>query len=85
MDEIGAKYEETEDIGTIIHIVIENEYVGNIVISDEIKEDTKIGIQALKKLPKINKITMLTGDLKCTAEAIRKKHLHRRNIFRIIA
>lgn len=72
MEEIGVEYEQIEEIGTIIHIAIEKVYAGNIVISDEIKEDTKSGILALKKLSNINKITMLTGDLKNTAEKIGK-------------
>ncbi len=73
MDEIGVEYDKTEEIGTIIHIVVEGNYAGNIVISDEIKEDAKSGIQALKGLNNINKITMLTGDLKSVADVIRKK------------
>lgn len=72
MEEIGVDYDKLEEIGTIIHIAVEKVYAGNIVISDEIKEDTKSGIQGLKKLPNINKITMLTGDLKGTAEKIGK-------------
>ncbi len=70
MEKIGIEYEETEEVGTVIHIAIENIYAGNIIIADEIKEDARKGIEILKKQSGIRKIIMLTGDLKNIAEKI---------------
>lgn len=70
MEKIGVEYEEIEEAGTIIHIAIDNNYAGNIVIADEIKEDAQKGIDLLKTQSKIRKIIMLTGDLKNIAEKI---------------
>ena len=62
-----------EKAGTICHIAIENEsrieYLGYIVIADEIKEDAKIAINGLKQAG-IKRIVMLTGDAKVTAKAV---------------
>ena len=70
MEKIGIEYEETEEVGTVIHIAIENIYAGNIIIADEIKEDARKGIEILKKQSGIRKIIMLTGDLNNIAEKI---------------
>lgn len=70
MEKIGVEYDEVDDIGTVIHIVIDNTYAGNIVIADEVKEDSKKGIDILKKQIGIRKTIMLTGDLKNIAEKI---------------
>lgn len=70
MEKIGVEYDEVDDIGTVIHIVIDNTYSGNIVIADEVKEDSKKGIDILKKQIGIRKTIMLTGDLKNIAEKI---------------
>lgn len=52
-----------EAAGTIVHIALDNKYLGYIVISDEIKEDSKAAIAGLKALG-IKKTVMLTGDMK---------------------
>lgn len=52
-----------DDVGTVVHVAIENEYMGHIVISDEIKPDSKNTIKALKRNG-IKNIFMLTGDNK---------------------
>ena len=60
----------TEDvIGTVVHIAIDGFYKGYIVISDEIKADSKIAIKNLKKLG-IKKTIMLTGDSKIVGEKV---------------
>lgn len=59
----------TDAVGTIVYVAIDNEYAGYIVISDEIKEDSKEFIIKLKEQG-IKKIVMLTGDLKATAENV---------------
>ena len=58
-------------LGSVAHVVIDKEYAGYIIISDELKDDT---IEALKELNNmgINNITVLTGDNKYATETILK-------------
>lgn len=72
MDAIGAKWHDCDHIGTIIHVAIDGEYAGHIVINDKIKEDSAEAIQALKSLG-VNRIVMLTGDRKEVAEDVAQK------------
>lgn len=60
MAKIGINCKPTQEIGTVIHVVKNNEYLGYIVISDELKEDSKNAIQSLKDFG--IKTEMLTGD-----------------------
>ena len=55
--------------GTIVHVAVDGTYAGNIVISDQEKEDSKQTIVTLKKLG-IKKTVMLTGDTKETADVV---------------
>lgn len=59
-------------VGTIVHIVVEKEYAGYIVIADEIKADSEKAIQELKSIG-VNKTVMLTGDNKNVAAKVAKK------------
>ncbi len=54
-------YEPQELIGTTVHIAIDGEYAGYILIADEVKEDSKKAIETLKQLH-IKEMVMLTGD-----------------------
>lgn len=72
MDNEHIKYKKEDIIGTVVHIAVEGKYKGYIVISDEIKEDSKIAIKELKKLG-IKNTVMLTGDTKQIAEHIGKE------------
>lgn len=58
--------------GTVIHLAVDGLYAGNIVISDQEKEDSKQTIVSLKKLG-IKKTVMLTGDTVATARVISDK------------
>ena len=58
-----------KELGTVVYVAIDNKYAGYIVISDEIKSDTKEFIKELKKRG-INKTVMLTGDLENVAEKV---------------
>ena len=62
-------YDKVNTIGTIVHIAINSEYKGNIIISDEIKENVKEAIVELKNAG-IKKTVMLTGDSKEVAEKV---------------
>jgi len=57
------------EAGTVVHIAIDKKYAGYIVISDELKDDSKKAISDLKKMG-IKKTVMLTGDNKRTGEII---------------
>ena len=51
-----------DDIGTILYVKVENKFVGYIIISDEIKKDSKQAIKELKEAG-IKRNIMLTGDV----------------------
>ena len=72
MIEKGIKYEKCVEVGTILYVVINNQFAGYILISDEIKDDSVKTIKDLKK-NKIRKTVMLTGDRKEVAEDVAKK------------
>ena len=72
MKDFNMKYKNNDEIGTIIHLAINGEYSGYIVIGDEIKEDSINAIKQIKEIG-INKITMLTGDNKKVANYVAKK------------
>ncbi|MEJ2167661.1 MAG: heavy metal translocating P-type ATPase [Desulfobacterales bacterium] len=55
--------------GSAAHIVIDGEYVGHILIGDSIKADAKQTISQLRTIG-IERIEMLTGDNRCTAESV---------------
>ena len=61
MDSIGAKWHDCHHVGTIIHVAIDGQYAGHIVINDKIKEDSAEAIAQLKALG-VKKTVMLTGD-----------------------
>ena len=69
MSSMGLDYKPCHHNGTIIHMAIDNEYAGHIVISDEIKEDTKEAIRELKASG-IKKTVMLTGDAESVAKEV---------------
>lgn len=58
--------------GTVVHVAIDDMYAGHIVISDQIKSDSKEAISALKKLG-VEKTVMLTGDQQKVAEHVAKQ------------
>ncbi len=69
MDEQQIKYEQTKEIGTIVHIAKDRTYLGYIVISDRIKQSSKEAIQALKQLG-IKQCIMLSGDRQAVADKV---------------
>ncbi|MBS5886129.1 heavy metal translocating P-type ATPase [Clostridium sp.] len=69
MKKFGIKYDNINSIGTIVHVAINNEYKGNIVISDEIKEGSKSAIEGLKAIG-VSQTVMLTGDNKSVGEKV---------------
>lgn len=61
LKEFNIKFEEANEIGTIIYIAVNREYCGYILIADKIKEEAKQAITDLKK-EKIEETIILTGD-----------------------
>lgn len=76
MDMCGADWHDCHITGTIIHIAREDngacEYLGHIVINDQIKEDSEAAIKSLKSLG-VKRLVMLTGDKKSVAENVASK------------
>ena len=69
MDKLNIPYLECHSVGTIIHMAINGEYAGHIVISDVVKPHSKAAIAALKKAG-VEKTIMLTGDTGRVADQV---------------
>ena len=69
MTSLDIPFHDCHSIGTIVHVAIDGEYAGHIVISDELKEHSKEAIAGLKEAG-IQKTVMLTGDNEATAKQI---------------
>lgn len=69
MQKLGISYKECHRVGTIIHIAIDGQYEGHIVVSDRVKPNSKAALAKLKKNG-IQKNIMLTGDGEAVAEHI---------------
>ena len=61
MDAVGAHWRDCNHVGTIIHVAIDGDYAGHIVINDRIKDDSIETIEELHRLG-VNRTVMLTGD-----------------------
>ncbi|MBR0368213.1 MAG: heavy metal translocating P-type ATPase, partial [Clostridia bacterium] len=72
MNKLGVPFHHCHHVGTIIHVAVNGEYEGHIVIADELKEHAKEAVAQLKKAG-IEKTVMLTGDAKSVAEAVAKE------------
>ena len=72
MKEKNIEYTYCDEIGTIIYVAIDSKYSGYILISDEIKEDSKYAIESLKK-NNIRKTVMLTGDKEKPGKVVAEK------------
>lgn len=71
MENVGAKWQPCEKVGTILHIAINGEYAGHIVVSDKIKEDAADAVKALKT-EGVKRLVMLTGDKEQVAADVAK-------------
>ena len=72
MDAVGAKWHDCHHIGTIIHVAIDGEYSGHIVINDKVKDDSAEAITQLQSLG-VAKTVMLTGDRKEVADHVARE------------
>ncbi len=72
MKKLKLSYNEPEKIGTVVHVAIDNKYAGYILISDVVKQNSKLAISGLKKSG-VKKTVMLTGDAKKVADSVAKE------------
>lgn len=71
METIGAVWHECDRVGTIIHVAIDGQYVGHVVIADVEKPHAKEALKALKAAG-VKRLIMLTGDSAATAAEVGK-------------
>ena len=72
MDAVGAKWRDCSHAGTIIHVAIDGEYAGHIVINDQLKDDSSNAIAQLHQLG-VSRTVMLTGDRREVADNVAQK------------
>ena len=72
MDDIGVSWHPCHRVGTTVHVASEGEYLGHIVISDEVKEDAAQAVSDLKALG-VARTVMLTGDAQAVGESVGKQ------------
>ncbi|VEJ35972.1 Cadmium, zinc and cobalt-transporting ATPase [Aedoeadaptatus ivorii] len=72
MKKMDIPYFKGELIGTVVHVAVNNKYIGYIVISDEVKEDSAQAIKELKAA-NIKQTVMLTGDNKSIGSKVAKE------------
>lgn len=72
MKKIKVKMPAMNIVGTVIHVAMENQYVGYILIADEVKEEAKQTIHDLKETNHVKETVMLTGDISVVAESVGK-------------
>lgn len=72
MKMMDISYFKGELIGTVVHVAVNNKYIGYIVIADEVKEDSAQAIKELKAA-NIKQTVMLTGDNKSVGSKVAKE------------
>ena len=69
MTQLNIPYHDCHSVGTIIHMAVDGQYAGHIVISDVVKPHAREALAQLHKAG-VNRTVMLTGDAKKVAEAV---------------
>ncbi len=69
MESLNLEYKPCSHTGTVIHVAVNGEYAGHILVSDVIKPEAKDAIKNLKKAG-VRKTVMLTGDARAVAEKV---------------
>lgn len=72
MDSVGAEWHKCHVVGTTVHVSIDGEYAGHIVVADRIKEDAADAIAGLHAMG-ISNTVMLTGDRKEVGEDVARR------------
>lgn len=71
MEKYSVSYDKVLTNGSIVYVAKNGEFIGSIVISDELKPDSELAIQKLNN--QVKETVMLTGDVKASAEFIAQK------------
>ena len=69
MTQLNIPYHDCHSVGTIIHMAVDGQYAGHIVISDVVKPHAREALAQLHKAG-VSRTVMLTGDAKKVAEAV---------------
>ena len=69
LKQFNIAYEDTNEVGTVVYVAVDGQYLGYVVIEDRVKATSKEAIEALKKMG-VKHTVMLTGDKKEIAEKI---------------
>lgn len=69
MERLGIVYRPCHHVGTIVHMALDGQYAGHILISDRVKPSAKEAVAALKRAG-VTQTVMLTGDSKAVAEQV---------------
>ena len=69
MERVGAAWHQCHHAGTIVHVAINGEYVGHVVISDRIKDDAREAVKDLAAAG-VSRTVMLTGDREEVGKAV---------------
>lgn len=72
MEQFHLSVQPPTQTGTVVHVAKEGNYLGYLIISDEVKEDATSAISSLRQAG-VRKMVMLTGDTKATGEAVAKQ------------
>ncbi len=72
MTEAGISFDAVSDVGSVVYLALDNSFIGSIVISDTIKENSADAITGLKEAG-VKKTVMLTGDNETTASDVADK------------
>lgn len=72
MEQLNVRFHPCELVGTIVHVAVDGEYFGHIVISDEMKSDAREAVASLKAAG-VRRTVMLTGDRREVGEDVAKQ------------
>ena len=72
MEQLQVRFHPCELVGTIVHVAVDGEYFGHIVISDEMKSDACEAVASLKSAG-VRRTVMLTGDRREVGEDVAKQ------------
>ena len=69
MEQLGLESDPCQELGTVVHIAIDNRYAGYILVADEVKATAQKAVEELKALG-IKECVMLTGDSHAAASKV---------------
>ena len=72
LESVGILVPNAEEVGTVVHLARENEYLGCIVVFDEIKPGAREAVEALRHLG-VTRLALLTGDTLRAGEDVKQK------------